>query len=162
MIVVSNTSPLTNLAAIGQFNLLQKLFGEIYIAAGVWTELNAFGQMWPGSQDTAAAPWIIQHSVQNQQLVLALRRDLDRGEAESIALGMELNADVILLDEKDGRSAAKRMGLQPMGVLGILLSAKRNGYISVVKPHMDTLRQQAGFYLSQPLYDEVLKIAKEK
>ncbi|MCZ7673281.1 MAG: hypothetical protein M5U34_42300 [Chloroflexi bacterium] len=56
MIIVSNTSPLTNLAAIGQFNLLQKLFGEIHIAAGVWAELNAFGQMWPGSQDTAAAP----------------------------------------------------------------------------------------------------------
>ncbi|MCZ7673280.1 MAG: hypothetical protein M5U34_42295 [Chloroflexi bacterium] len=50
---------------------------------------------------------------------MALRRDLDRGEAESIALGMELNADVILLDEKDGRFCGKRMGLQPMGVIGI-------------------------------------------
>ena len=66
------------------------------------------------------------------------------------------------MDEKDGRSAAKRMGLQPMGVIGIVLSAKTNGYISVIKPHIDTLRRQAGFYLSQPLYDEVLEVAKEK
>ena len=121
MIVVSNTSPLTNLAAIGQFDLLQKLFGEIHIAEGVWAELNAYGQMWPGSQETASASWIIRHEVKNRQLVIALRRDLDRGEAESIALAVEFNTNVILLDEKDGRSAAKRMGLRPMGMMGILM-----------------------------------------
>ena len=44
MIVVSNTSPLTNLAAIGQFNLLRKLYDEIHITRSVWQELNARGQ----------------------------------------------------------------------------------------------------------------------
>jgi hypothetical protein len=47
MIVVSNTSPLTNLAAIGQFDLLRNLYDEIHIAQAVWEELNARGQHWP-------------------------------------------------------------------------------------------------------------------
>lgn len=59
MTVVSNTSPLTNLAAIGQFALLHELYGTIQIAEEVWEELNAFGQPWPGSREVANAPWII-------------------------------------------------------------------------------------------------------
>lgn len=50
MKVVSNTSPITNLAAIGQFQLLEALFGEIHIAEGVWEELNAGGSH-PGSRE---------------------------------------------------------------------------------------------------------------
>ncbi len=81
MIVVSNTSPLTNLAAIGQFALFHQLYGRLHIAEGVWEELNARGQHWPGRDEVAAADWIERHTVQNQALVTALRRDLDRGEA---------------------------------------------------------------------------------
>jgi uncharacterized protein len=77
MIVVSNTSPLTNLAAIGQFDLLRRLFGEIEIPEGVWSELNANGKRWPGSLEVATATWIKRHMIKNQPLVTALRRDLD-------------------------------------------------------------------------------------
>jgi len=51
MIVVSNTSPLTNLAAIGQFDCLQPLYAHIHIAHGVWNELNAQGKSWPGRNE---------------------------------------------------------------------------------------------------------------
>lgn len=152
MIIVSNTSPLTNLAAIGQFHLLHELYGNVHIAEGVWAELNAFGKAWPGSQEVAQAAWIQRLPVQNQQLVTALRRDLDFGEAESIALAVELDADFVLLNERDGRSAAKRFGLQVVGVLGILLEAKNKGFIETVCPCLDALRQQAGFYLSDAVY----------
>ena len=53
MIVVSNTSPLTNLAAIGQFDLLHRLYGNVHLAQGVWDELNASGKPWPGSNEVA-------------------------------------------------------------------------------------------------------------
>ena len=108
MIVVSNTSPLTNLAAIGQFGLLPRLYPELHIAHGVWEELNAKGRRWPGSEQVAKADWIEQHAVCNQDLVVALRRDLDRGEAETIALALELGADLVLLDEKEGRHSYNR------------------------------------------------------
>jgi predicted nucleic acid-binding protein len=58
MVVVSNTSPLTNLSAIGQFDLLRALFGEIRIADGVWHELNAGGRRHPGSREVEEATWI--------------------------------------------------------------------------------------------------------
>jgi hypothetical protein len=58
MIVVSNTSPLTNLAAIGQFNLLQALFSEIYIPTAVESELSAGGNIWPGTIEVKNAAWV--------------------------------------------------------------------------------------------------------
>jgi hypothetical protein len=69
----------------------------------------------------------------------------NRGEAAAIALAVELKADLVLLDEQDGRRAAQRMGLRPLGVLGILLEAKKRGHIPVVKPLVADLRQTAGF-----------------
>ncbi len=161
MIVVSNTSPLTNLAAIGQFDLLNKLYAELHIAEGVWDELNFGGQRWPGRDEVAAADWIERYAVQNQSLIMALQRDLDRGEAESIALALELEADLILLDEQEGRRHAKRMGLHVVGVVGILLEAKVAGLVEEVRPQLDTLRQSAGFYLSESLYQHALNLARE-
>ena len=161
MIVVSNTSPLTNLAAIRQFDLLHHLYARLHIAQGVWDELNAGGQHWPGRDEVAGASWIERKEVQNQSLVIALRRDLDRGEAESIALALELGANLILLDEKEGRHAARRFGLHVVGTVGILLEAKAYGAVDAVRPHLDRLRQTAGFYLSESLYQHALVLAGE-
>lgn len=94
-------------------------------------------------------------------LVTALRRDLDRGEAETIALALELDADLVLLDEKEGRHAAQRLGLRVLGVVGILLGAKANGAIDKMCPHLDALRQTAGFYVSPSLYQYALAQAGE-
>ena len=64
---------------------------------------------WPGGEEVAAARWIKRYSVRNQLLVNALMRDIDRGEAESIVLAIELEADLILLDEKEGRQGTCRI-----------------------------------------------------
>jgi uncharacterized protein len=161
VIVVSNTSPITNLTAIGLFHLLHDLYGRIYIPDGVWDELNAFNQAWPGSKEVSAADWIERQAPKNQQIVTALRRDLDRGEAETIALALELGADLVLLDERDGRYAAQRFGLRVVGVLGILIEAKSKGFIQDVKPYLDLLRQNAGFYIRETLYQYVLTMVGE-
>jgi predicted nucleic acid-binding protein len=161
MIVVCNTSPLTNLAAIGQFRLLYELYGQLHIAEAVWRELNAGGQHWPGRDEVAAADWIERHTVQNQNLVTALRRDLDTGEAESIALAVEIGADLVLLDEREGRHAAQRLGLQISGVVGLLLEAKSCSSLTSIRPHLDALRLTAGFYLGEPVYRAALLVAGE-
>jgi uncharacterized protein len=162
MIVVCNTSPLTNLAAIGQFDLLRRLFSEINIAFGVWEELNAKGKEWPGSKECAGADWIRRQKVGNRLLIRALRRDLDKGEAETIVLALELKADIVLLDEKEGRNAAKRLRLKPLGVIGVLLEAKQKGIIRLVRPHLDSLRETAGFRIKDSLYFHALKLADEQ
>ena len=161
IVVVSNTSPLTNLAAIGQFDLLRRLYGELHIANGVWDELNANGKRWPGADNVAGANWIERHTIQNQALVDALSSDLDHGEAESIALAKELNAALILMDEKEGRRAAERLGLHVVGTVGVLLEAKVKRFLSSVRPHLDALRQTAGFYLSESVYQSTLVLAGE-
>lgn len=67
----------------------------------MWNELNAYGQTWPGREEVAAAGWTERRSVVNTPLVETLRRDLDPGEAETIALALELNADLVMMDERD-------------------------------------------------------------
>ena len=161
MIVVTNTSPLTNLAAIGQFDLLHELYGEVHIADGVWQELNVREQRWPGRDEVAAANWIERHTVQNQALVTALRRDLDRGEAETIALALELGADLVLLDEREGRHAAQRLELRVAGVVGVVLEAKSRSAVDEVRPHLDALRHRVGFYLTDQVYHSALTLAGE-
>ena len=161
MIVVSNTSPLTNLAAIGQFHLLHNLYGDLHIADGVWDELNAGGQQWPGGYEVAAATWIQRRTVGNSALVTLLQRDLDRGEAETIALALALQADLVLLDEQEGRRTAQRLGLSLVGVIGILLEAKALGQIGLLRSQLDALRQKAGFYLSESVFQRALILAEE-
>jgi predicted nucleic acid-binding protein len=159
--VASNTSPLTNLAAIGHFELLRLLYGELHIAEAVWEELNAFNTPWPGRDGVAAAPWVRRHTVGNHALVRALQRDLDAGEAQTIALALEQAADLTLLDERDGRHSAQRLGLRTAGVLAVLLEAKHRRHISAIRPLLDSLRNTAGFYLSERLYADVLSRARE-
>ncbi len=162
MIVVSNTSPLTNLAAIGRFELLQKLFGEIHIADGVWQELNKGGQRHPGSEEVESALRVHRHKLGSGPATTLLRRDLDLGEAETLVLALEMKADFVLLDEQEGRHAAVRLGLRPLGVLGILLKAKQHGHLGEIRASLDALRRQAGFFLGDSLYLQILGEAGEK
>lgn len=91
----------------------------------------------------------------------ALRRDLDPGESESIALALELGADLILLDEHDGRRLAQQQGLKPMGVVGVLLLAKQRGLLPPIRPELDALRTDAGFWLGDGVYQLALQKARE-
>lgn len=162
MIVVSNTSPLTNLAAIGRHDLLRQLYGEIQIPEAVLQELSSQGQHWPGYHETVQSAWVHQHTVQNTALIKALQRDLDAGESEAIALAIEYNAGLLLMDEREGRHQAKRFGLKVLGVVGVLLEAKAQHKIAQIQPELDALRQKAGVYLGQDTYDLVLKLADER
>jgi len=99
--------------------------------------------------------------VSNRELVLALIRDLDQGEAESIALAIELEADLLILDEREGRRSAKRFGLNVTGVLGVLLEAKAADLIQEVRPLVQELRDRAGFYLSEDVQQLICKLAGE-
>jgi uncharacterized protein len=162
MIVVSNTSPLTNLAAIGQFDLLERLYARLHIADGVWAELGSEGRHCPGRDEVSAADWIERHAVRNQDLVTALQRDLHQGEAETIALALEIGADLVLLDEKEARHLAQRLGLRFIGVVGLLIEAKTKGHIAKVRPCLDKLRQEAGFYLSDSVYRHAMMLAQEE
>ena len=129
MPAVSNTSPVLNLAIIGQLSLLRQQFGEIWIPPAVLEELRV-GEDLPGSQSVREAiesGWLRVEEVRDQPLVQVLQRDLDKGEAEAIALALQVQAEWTLLDEREGRRVAKSLRMKVTGVLGILLRAWREG-----------------------------------
>jgi predicted nucleic acid-binding protein len=147
VIVVSNTSPIINLAAIGKLDLLKKCFGKLYIPPAVYHEITVKGRGEPGDIEVRTVDW-------NE-------KDLDEGEAESIALSIQLEPDLLLLDEFDARSIASKLRLRFIGLLGVLMKAKKAGYIQKVKPLMNNLKEQAGFWIDEELYQYVLNIVRE-
>ena len=161
MIVVSNTSPLVNLAAVGQLDLLQRLYDKVVIPQSVHDEIVIAGAGQLGAIEVATFDWIETRQVADRNLVASLQLELDDGEAEAIALAVELKADLILLDERKGRVIAARLGLRFIGLLGMLVEAKHRGLISAVRPIMNDLIGKAGFWIGQELYDYILQVAEE-
>jgi len=92
-------------------------------------------------------------------LVSALKLLLDDGEAEAVALA-NVRGDRIILDDRQARSVAAKLGLRVIGTVGVLLRAKRSGIISAIKPMLDDLELN-GFHLSSELKKEALRLAGE-
>lgn len=113
----------------------------------------------PGSQAIRAAislGWIKTQEVSNEPLAQLLKQTLDRGEAEAIALAIELKVDWTLLDEREGRKVAKSLGLNVTGILGILLRAKQLGELESLQPVIDNLINKAGFRIAPELLAQIL------
>ncbi|MEO1147365.1 MAG: DUF3368 domain-containing protein [Cyanobacteria bacterium J06638_22] len=164
MIVVSDTSPITNLAAIGQLDFLCQLYTTIVIPLAVYNEMVTAGKPVPGAVEVQTLSWIQTQTVSDVQAVIDLQSnqdDIDLGEAEAILLAQQLKADLLLMDERRGRALAVNYGLRVTGLLGVLLQAKRNGLIPAVKPLMDQLIEIANFRISNQLYALVLETANE-
>ena len=156
MTVVSDTSPITNLAAVNQLNLLQQLYGTIIIPEAVYSELTGTDIV-PGTVEVQTLNWIVTGTVTNRNQVTKLQQELDIGEAEAIGLALELNADRLLIDERRGRKIASRFNIKFVGVLGILVIAKRQGLLQVVQPVLDELMSTMKFRVSEALYTQILQ-----
>ena len=161
MIIVSNTSPISNLAKVGHLNLLQQLYETVLIPSAVYEELLDEGAGEIVIRAVKAAMWLKIQPLQNPTVAIELIKLINLGEAEAIALALEVNATRLLIDERLGRKVAIEQGLRITGVLGVLLSAKKQGLIPVVKPVMNDLIAQANFRVSSQLYAEVLRAANE-
>ena len=163
MPVVSNTSPISNLAIIERLDLLRKCFTCIWIPPAVEEELARLPNLAARAtvQNALRQGWIVSQPVHNHVTKRLLSADLDRGEAEAIALALDVAADWILLDETDGRKAAARAGLRVAGILGVLLRAKQENEIRLLKPELEALRSRARFFVGTRLEAEVLRLAGE-
>jgi uncharacterized protein len=161
MIVVSDTSALSNLALVEHLWLLKAIYQTVIIPDIVASELAAASN--PIIPAILQLGWIQTQFLTNSQLANQLQQDrgLDAGEANAIALALELQADDLLIDERLGRQEAIRLGLSIIGILGILLVAKQRSLIPQVQPVMDALINQAGFRVSPPLYQRILTLAQE-
>jgi len=160
MTVVSNASPIINLDAIGHLDLLQYLYDDILIPLAVHDEVTAASDE-PGAKAVQSVEWITRRSLDQQHLASALRGELDAGEAEAIALAVEIEAELLLIDEQAGRRAARRLEVKHVDTPGVLLEAKHASSVSEVRPLLNALRSEAGFWISEPLYQRTLDLAGE-
>jgi hypothetical protein len=163
MRAVSNTSPKLNLAIINQLDLLPEQFGEIWVPPMVIKELRLEEEL-PGShaiRGAREAGWLRVGEVKDQSIVQLLQRDLDRGEAEAIALALQLKAEWTLLDERDARKVAKALGLNVTGLLGILLRAQRQGKSLSLQKMVEELRDNAGFRIGAELVADLLRQSED-
>jgi len=158
MLVVSNTSPILNLALIDRLSLIREQFTTVTIPKGVLKELR-IGENLPGSQnilDALDVKWMQVKEVQDSATLRILKRELDAGESEAIALALEIKAQRVLLDESEARRIAKDLGLKVTGVLGILLRAYRQKQIPSFRAEMENLREKAGFFISDHLFEDII------
>lgn len=119
------------------------------IPSSVSSELNQNGIL-------LTADWILVRPPQDQAAVQELRAELDAGESEAIVLAKELNAALLLIDERLGRRIAIRWGLHVTGLLGILAEAKTRGFIPMCAPVLDEMIEHAGFWIGERLRSEYL------
>jgi len=161
MIIVSNTSPIINLAAIRQMDLLKQLYEKIIIPQAVFEEIAIIGEGQSGSEEVKTSDWIETRQLTDRLMADSLQLELDLGEAEAIALALEIKADMILMDERRGRLTGSRLGLHCLGLMGILTEAKHKKLVHSVKPVMDCLMKDAGFWIDRKLYQYVLQVNGE-
>jgi uncharacterized protein len=160
VIVVSDTSPIRALPHLSRLDLLTTLFDQVLVPPAVDAELRSP----PGDLpfvDVRLLAFARIQAPSDQQKVIELRHVLDPGESEALALALEIGVESILIDEAAGRSMARRLGLSPIGVLGLLVRGKQHGLVDLVQPLLDQLENDLGFFISASLRAEVLRLAGE-
>ena len=162
MVVVSDTSALSNLFKINRLELLRDVFGTVIVPEAVMRELLELEKRDIDLSAIKNAIWIKVRAVQNKELAEFYQKGiLDEGESEAIVLAKELAADYLIMDEALGRKVAEAEGLKVIGVLGILRDAKSMGIIPAVRPIIDELRTVARFRISESLFHLILTEAGE-
>ncbi|MBK9017117.1 MAG: DUF3368 domain-containing protein [Saprospiraceae bacterium] len=137
--------------------MLHHFSKKVLLPSAVWQELERLETKGFDISELRKSDWLVVVEVGNTELVSMLQAELDKGESEAIALAMEKGADYLLIDEKDGRAKASALGVQTIGTIGIFIALKENEIIPAIKPYLDSLRNEAGFYLSDKFYQEILK-----
>ena len=161
MIVVADTSVVINLCCVGQGDLLRRLFLEVVVPPAVALEFARLASSVPRFAGLTLPKAIRQQAPNTVPALLSSAIGLDAGETAALALAVEIQADVVLLDERRGREVASQLGLRTIGILGLLPEAKSAGFLAAVGPVLDDLQREAGFWIAKPLRQQVLRLAGE-
>jgi predicted nucleic acid-binding protein len=154
-IVVSNSTPIIVLARIDKLEILQRLYGNIYIPIAVSQEV-AF----KGNNLLQRNPWMKIKHVNDNLARDAFSVSLHSGEVEAMLLTRQLGADLLIIDDGLARKYAKRLNITITGTVGVILQAKNKGIIPRVKPILDDIISN-GFFLSEQVRREILIVANE-
>lgn len=158
---VTDTSPLIFLAKLNRLDLLRKEAEKILAPPAVLEEIAEQDDEATSQIEEARRTWLDMRPVKGVRLLAVLKDELGDGEAEAIALALETAAARIVVDDLDARRLADRLGLKPVGTLGLLLAAKLRGEIPSLRDEIDLLRR-GGFRAAPALIEAVLRSAGEE
>jgi len=151
MIVVSDTTPINYLILINEIDILQKLFGKIILPESVLKELNDLDSPDEVLDWVENLPRWVDIRAAN---VIDQTLNLDRGEQEAISLAKELNADLLLIDDRKARNIAIERGFKITGTINILESAHKRNLLDINIAFKAL--QQTNFRISAKLLQEIL------
>ena len=159
MKVICNTSPIIGLMSIHRLPLLWQLFDEIFIPQAVQRELCANSSEHPQEVEQIKR-YIVEgrftvYQVHNEEIVKKLYGKLHYGELEVIIGAKECNLPLAVIDERTARKMASNFLVDTIGILGILVLAKKQGLIECLKQEIDLLRSN-GYRISDALYHQIL------
>ena len=148
-IIISDTSCLIILSKINELDLLRRMYGKVITTAEV---ANEFGESLPEWVEIRIA------SDAYRQRILELQ--IDKGEASTIALAIELTDSVVILDDYKARKIAESLGIPIIGTIGVIISAKKLGVIESIKPYIQKIRQ-TNFRISEDIEKRALEESGE-
>lgn len=161
MIVVSDATPLITLMKAQQLDVLNRLFGDVIIPDAVYHELTSNELFSEEAVLIQTSAFIRVVHVSNANAVSILRRatGLDLGESEAIVYADEQQADLLLMDEFQGRRVAADMGLKIMGSIGVLVNAFRDGVLTAQETEESLERiRKANRHISERLIQDALDL----
>jgi len=153
MSVVSDTTAITTLLKANEQRLLQELFERVLVPQAVWDELKEFHAELP--------EFVELRPVSGGTQRLPGTELLGRGEAEALLLAKQLNARLLLTDDRKARLGARRLQIPCIGLVGMVVHAKQRGKISSVRDMLHTLETRGGLYVSDAVVADALRLADE-
>lgn len=147
--IISDTSCLILLEKIDELELLNKLFGTIITTTEV---ANEFGSPLP--------EWFEIRNPVDKNYQAIIEASIDKGEASAIALAIELDDSLLIIDDLKGRKFAQKLGLTIVGTVGIIVDSKLSGIIPSVKPLLKKIKK-TNFRITEKLEELILNKAGE-
>lgn len=158
--IIINTGPLLSLiAGLGKLEILIHLYKNVIVPNEVVKEIEIGGKKGFGIDEFKKAKWL---NKINEPIVISeyLKNSLDIGEASVIQFALNNNIKTVCIDEAVGRRVARLNGLNVTGTIGILIRARKEGYIDSIKNVLDNM-QQKGIWLSKELINFACKFSGE-
>ena len=152
--VIGDSSALVTLTIVDKLDVLEKLFGNLYIPDAVYKELTQIEKPYSNKLKNFLKDKVKTVNLKIEKLGLGL------GELEAIILYKELNADVLLIDDARAKKFAILNDIKVIGSLGVLIKAKEKGYISEIKPLLENIKK-SDIYLTDYIVNQVLEICNE-
>jgi len=143
--VITDTSCFILLDKIDALFILNALYKNVITTPEI---VNEFGKPLPD--------WIRIKAVKNKHLQNTYLVKVDLGEASAIALAMELNSPLLILDDLKGRKLASQLNLRFTGTLGVLILAKKSGVVPLLKPYFEKIKT-TDFRIAPDLLKRILE-----